>query len=200
MQNRNGNLALTGYRRHWPEYWHHPAVWIVLQVLFLLGMGALASFGKSLSPGLGIPGSSAPLWLAPLILGRTAVRRDGAGVLMGLSVALWGLPMGLNNGISHNLWLYGLTGFALDIAARLPKVLITTWLGALICGVIAHLVKFGFILSASVFSPTTKHFLLVGTLQSLSLHIVFGAISGLVAWGIYRVYKSARSKPATNNS
>jgi hypothetical protein len=194
MENRSGELVAPGVGRQFLGYFQHPAVRITLQILLLLGMGLLATLGKNASLSLGIPGSSAPLWLAPLILGRALVRRDGAGTLMGVSVALMGVPIGINNGLAHNLWLYGMTGLALDIVARLPKIHITVWWGAIICGAIAHMVKFGFIFSASFFSVTTKHFILLGVLQSAALHLGFGIAAGLVGWGVYRGIKFARSR------
>jgi hypothetical protein len=194
MEHRPGLIAVPDSGRRLLDYWQNPAVRAVLQILFLIGMGTLAAFAKNASPSLGIPGSSAPLWLAPLVLGRALVRRDGAGALMGVSVAVMGIPIGLNNPFMHNLYLYGLAGVALDIGSRLPKIMITTWYGAMICGILAHLVKFGYIFSASFFSATTKHFILLGVFQSLGLHIAFGVAAGLVAWAVYRGIKLARSR------
>jgi hypothetical protein len=194
MENRSGLIAAPHSGKRILDYWHNPGIQAVLQILLLIGIGTLAAFAKNVSPGLGIPGSSAPLWLAPLVMGRALVRRDGAGVLMGVSVAVMGVPIGLNNPFLHNLYLYGLTGLALDIGTRLPKLVVTTWYGAIICGVLAHLVKFGYIFSASFFSITTKHFIFVGLLQSFASHIAFGAAAGLVGWAAYRGYKYVRSR------
>jgi hypothetical protein len=194
MENRPGAMTAPDSGRKWLEFWHNPTVITLLQILFLIGVGTLAAFAKNASLSLGIPGSSAPLWLAPLVMGRAIVRRDGAGALMGISVAVMGIPIGLNNPFMHNLCLYGLAGVALDIGARLPKLVITTWYGAVICGVLAHMVKFGYIFGASFFSLTFKHFLLFGFLQSLALHIVFGAAAGMAGWAVYRGYKYARSR------
>jgi hypothetical protein len=193
MENRSGQIAVPGLRNRLLEYWHNPAVRSILQILFLLGIGTLAAFLKSIEPSLGIPGSSAPLWLAPLVMGRAIVRRDGAGIVMGATVAVTGIHFGLNNTFLHNLYLYGLAGLALDIGSRLPRLAITTWYGAIICGVLAHLVKFGYIFGASFFSITLKHFILVGVFQALALHIVFGALAGIIGWAAYRGYKFARS-------
>ncbi len=61
---------------------------------------------------------------------------------MGASVALWAYPMawmnlpeGLaTNGFLYNIGLYGGTGLALDLLARLPKVNIRNPFGAIFCG------------------------------------------------------------------
>ncbi|MBI4181187.1 MAG: hypothetical protein HY528_04575 [Chloroflexi bacterium] len=157
------------------------------QVLLLVGIGVVATLAKRLEPSLGIPGSSAPLWLGTLVAGRAIVRRDGAGVLMGASVAVMGIPVGLNNTFLHNLSLYGLTGLSLDIIARLPKINIRNPLGAIVCGASAHMVKFGFIIGAAYASPVTKHFLVVGLTQAALLHLTFGATAGIIGWGAYRI-------------
>ncbi len=158
----------------------------ILQVLLLIGIGIAATFAKKLQPSLGIPGSSAPFWLGIMVAGRALVCRDGAGALIGTTVAISGIPVGLNNTFLHNLGLYGFTGLALDLVARLPGINVTKPLGAVACGVLAHLVKFGFITGIAYASPVTKHFLVIGLGQSALLHIVFGAAAGVVGWGITR--------------
>jgi hypothetical protein len=175
--------------------WQNTRVRSLLQILFLLGMGALATFAKSISLPLGIPGHSAVLWLGVMVAGRTLVNKNGAGTLMGASVALWAIPMsGLPEAVSSagffdNLALYGLTGLALDLSARIPRVNIRHWSGALLCGTLAHMVKFGFKMAITLFSPVVRHFLLVGVLKSLGLHILFGAMAGLLGWGAYKVWQ-----------
>jgi hypothetical protein len=192
MESRNGAIALPGIGSRLAGYWQKPAIRTALQVLLCLGIGAIAAGGKALSPGIGISGSSAPLWLTFLVLGRMLVRRTGAGTLIGASVAVWGIPFGVHNGFMHNLALYGYTGIAIDIAGKFLKINITAWYGAILCGALAHMVKFGYILSASLFSPTTKNFIIFGLARSAGQHLAFGIASGLIAWGIYRGIKSLR--------
>jgi len=201
MNNRGGLLTLPGFNKRILGLLQNGTIRAILQILFVLGMGFLATVGKKIHPAMGIPGSSAVFWLAPLVLGRALVRRDGTGVFMGASMALFGIPIGLNNTILYNFALYGVTGFALDIAARLPKINITKWYGAIICGTLAHMVKFGFILGASLSSSVTKHFIIVGIMQSFGLHVAFGIASGLLAWIVYRAYDLAkRKKPQAGSS
>ncbi len=175
--------------------WQNTRVRTVLQVLFLLGMGALATYAKSISIPLGIPGHSAVLWLGVLVAGRTLVNRSGAGFLMGASIALWVVPMsgwrmpdGLaTNGIIYNFGLYGGTGLALDLAARIPKMNIRHPLGALACGVLALSAKFGFTMLTTYLNPVVRNFVLLGVAKSFGLHILFGAMAGLLGWGAYYV-------------
>lgn len=169
---------------------------IILQIMLLIGIGALSAFLKKISPGLGIPGSSAILWLSPLVAGRILVRKDGAGVLAGACVALWGVPFGLNHGLAYNIGLYGGSGLAIDLITRVPLINIRNPFGAIICGIFAHLVKFGFILVTTITSPVARVFELVGVAQSFGLHIAFGAAAGLAAWIVYRATKTKpQSRP-----
>ncbi len=169
------------------SWWQSKTTKTLLQILTLLGFGALAAIGKRFEPSLGIPGSSAPLWLGAMVAGRAVVRRDGAGALMGATVAVLGIPLGINNGFMHNLGLYTTSGLALDIAARLPKMNIRNPFGAIVSGAAAHMVKFGFILAAAMAAAVTKHFLVFGVLQTAGLHLAFGALAGLVGWGVYKL-------------
>jgi hypothetical protein len=191
---KTGNLttAVEGY-------WQDTRVRTALQIVFLIGMGALSAFLKSTEPSLGISGSSAILWLGPIVLSRMLIARNGAGALVGVSVALWGIPIGINNGLMHNVILYGGAGLALDTITRIPFINIRSLFGAIFCGVFAHLVKFGVIMGYAAASPVTKHFEMLGIANSFGLHIVFGAAAGLAAWIAYRALKSGlsnRSSPA----
>jgi hypothetical protein len=180
-----------------PVMWQNARVRALLQVLFLIGMGALTTVAKGISLPLGIPGHSGLFWLGVMVAGRTFVRRNGAATLMGASVAFWvyplafmHLPDGLaTNGLFYNLGLYGGTGLALDLLARLPKVNIRNPLGAVFCGAMAHLVKFGFIFVPTLFSPVVRHFMFFGTLKSAGLHVLFGAGAGLLGWGAYKIWR-----------
>jgi hypothetical protein len=162
--------------------WHDSRVQALIQIMLLVGFAGLAALGKAWHPPQGIPGSSAIYWLAPLILGRALVRRDGGGLFMGLGMAVWGIPLGLNNTFGYNAAFYGITGLVLDIAARLPKVNIRLLSGALLCGLLAHMVKFGFIVTIAMTSSVTRHFMLFGLAKSAGLHAAFGIAAGIVAW------------------
>ncbi len=174
--------------------WQNNKVRIALQVLFLLGMSGLAAWGKSISPGLGIPGSSGILWLTPLVIGRMSVQKRGAGIFLGVTTALWGVPFGIHNALFYNMFLYGIAGLALDLAAVLPFVNIRNPFGAIFCGIIAHLGKFLFINEAAMLTGVTKNFILFGLAWSAMTHIAFGAAAGVAAWLVYRAVKLAREK------
>ncbi len=176
------------------SWWQDTRVRTAAQILFLVGMGAVAVLMKKITFPLGIPGHSGVLWLGTLVAGRALVRRDGAGLLMGASMALWALPIGLNNKpFAYNLGLYAAAGLTLDIVARLPRISIRHPLGAIFCGMMAHIVKFGFVAVPALVSGVTKKFMLVGPVESGLLHLAFGAAAGLLGWGAYWVGQQRRS-------
>jgi hypothetical protein len=194
MNNRSEALKPGLYLKISTLYNQDTRVRIAMQAIFLTLMGALSAFLKAQSPGIGISGSSAVLWLSPIILARMFVKRDGAGAFTGACVALWGVPMGINNGLMHNLALFGLSGLTLDMICRVPFIKITNPVGAVICGILAHLVKFGYIYAAAMGSTSVKHFLLSGVLRSFGQHILFGAMAGIAAWLIWRAWKADQER------
>jgi len=192
MSKRGIEPLAPGLQKVAPSWWQDTRVRTLLQFLFLIGMGAVAALGKAVHPPMGIPGSSGILWLTPMVLGYVLIPKRGAGVLMGATMALWGVPMGIHNDLVYNLGLYGATGLALDITAALPRVNIRNLFGALFCGVFAHMVKFGFIVDAALTSGVTRNFLILGLAKSALLHVAFGAGAGLVGWLIYKVWQNRR--------
>jgi hypothetical protein len=189
-----GAIASPGLAGVVSSLWQNNRIRALLQILFLLGMGGVAAWAKSLSPGIGIPGSSGILWVTPLVIGRLAVQKRGAGILLGVSTALWGVPFGVHNALFYNLFLYGITGLALDLAAVLPFVNIRNPFGAVFCGLFAHLIKFGFISEAALLTGVSKNFILFGLAKAGILHVVFGALAGLAAWLIYRGVRTGLDK------
>ena len=190
----NGELTALGLPRQLVSYWENKWVRTLVKTLCLIAIGGIAALAKKSSLPLGISGHSAILWLTPLVAGRAIIRKDGAGTVMGLSLALWGVPVGINNGIVHNLGLYGFSGFALDLAARLPHVSIRNPFGAIFCGAVAHMVKFGFILTGALTSNVTTHFMLSGILRSAGQHLGFGAAACLIGWLIYKGARAGGNK------
>ena len=183
-----------------PNLWENTKARALLQVLFLIGMGALAAAAKSyLGLPLHIPGHDALFWMGVIIAGRAFVRRDGAATLMGASMAVWGVPMGINHTFMSNFWLYGASGLAIDIVARIPRVSIRNPFSAVLCGTVANTVNFGFILVPTLISGVVKNFLLLGTAKSELYHLVFGAGAGLLGWGAYRVWQLKQDSDKLEN-
>lgn len=171
---------------------------LLLQILGIVLFGALAAVGKKATMDLGIAGHSALLWLSVMVAGRALIQRDGAGFAIGLSTALWGMPAGFNNSLLHNIGLYGTTGLVLDLAARSSLLDLRHPLGAIVGGALAHMVKFGFILGKASISVTARRFVLMGVLQSATLHLFFGLVAGLAGFGIWSLFKPRMKR--SNNS
>jgi hypothetical protein len=99
---------------------------------------------------------------------------------------VWGIPVGLEQGFGHNLMSFGIAGVLLDGTARIPKISIRKWWGAIICALVANMAQFGFIIYTALSATVTKHFQIVGLLNSTLLHIGFGIAAGIIGWTVFR--------------
>lgn len=168
---------------------------LAVQLLFLVFMGGLVALSRRyFGLHLGIPGHTGLLWMFLMVTGRAVVRRDGAGVVMGASTALWGVAIGLNHSLHYNLALYSLTGLGLDLAVRAFRLELGHPLMALVAGAAAHLAKFLFILGYAVGLALPQQFLVVGVGRALGYHLLFGAAGGLLA-GLTLWLVSRRDSP-----
>lgn len=158
---------------------------IAFQVLLIIGFSALTAAAKRLHPSLGIPSSSAPFWLSAMIIARSTMKWDGAGIVVGIGTALWGIPLGLEQSFGQNLASFALAGAFLDIIARIPKIDILRWWGAAICALMANMAQFGIIIYFALSATVVKHFMMVGMLESALFHVAFGIAAGLVGWSVF---------------
>jgi hypothetical protein len=165
----------------------------------IVGFSALTAIAKKAHPSMGIPGSSGVYWLTAMIIGRSVTRWDGAGFLTGVGVAAWGIPIGLEHTFGYNVALYGCAGLLMDIVSRLPKIDIRHPVGAILCGFTAHMAKFGFIVYAALATSVTKHFLIVGLLNSALLHAAFGIAAGLLGWGLVKAGQYCAKRVSEKN-
>ncbi len=169
----------------------HVGIWqnrwakIGLQVLLLVGFSALTALAKRAHPSLGIPSSSAPFWLTAMIVARCTMGWKGAGALVGVGTAVFGIPIGLEQGFGQNLLSFGLAGAALDLVGMIPGVEIRRWWGALLSALVANMTQFGVIIYAALSSSVVKHFQVVGMSRSILLHVGFGLAAGLLGWAAY---------------
>ncbi len=152
------------------------------QVLFLVMVGGLVAVARRYGGlHLGIPGHTGLLWMFLLVAGRAAVRRDGAGVLIGISAALWGETMGLKHSLPYNMMLYAIPGLGLDMAVRAFRMNLANPLTGMVGGAMAHGAKFLFILGYASGLDLPKQFLIVGKATAFGSHLMFGAAGGLLA-------------------
>jgi hypothetical protein len=168
------------------RWWKDARIKILAQILLLIVFSAVAAFGKQWAPSLQIPGSSGLFWLTPLILGRMLVKRHGGGTLMGLGMAGWGMALGFDKPLGTNVALYGITGLVMDLACGLPPVNIRNVIGAIVCGLAAHMVKFGFVVVSALSFGGSKHFMVFGLAKSALSHAGVGIASAIIAWALFK--------------
>jgi hypothetical protein len=121
-----------------------------------------------------------------MIVSRSTMRWKGAGILVGVGTALWGIPVGLEQGFGQNILSFGLAGAALDLVTMIPRVDIRRLWGALLCALVANMAQFGVIIYSTLSSTVIKHFQVVGMTRSTLLHIGFGLAAGLIGWAIVK--------------
>jgi hypothetical protein len=155
-------------------------------VVVAIVIGFFAALAKRyLDFSLGIPGHAGVGWIAVLIFGRLVNDRPGMATIAGLSMGIWGVPVGLGHSIGYNMALYGMAGALLDSGSMLRLPLSRAW-GAMIAGTIVHLAKFGFIFANAWLADMVRRVEIYGLLRALGNHAVFGALGGLVGWSLWR--------------
>ena len=176
---------LVQQRSDW-GLWQNKWFKIAVQALLLIGFSAATAFAKRLHPSMGIPSSSALFWLSMMVLARCTMNWHSAGTLVGVGTALFGIPFGLEQSFGQNLGSFAIAGFILDIMMLIPKMNIRRWWGSIVCALVANMFQFGIIIYFSLTSPVIKHFQVVGLLNSVGLHVIFGIAAGLVGWSAFR--------------
>jgi hypothetical protein len=156
----------------------------------VVGFSALTAVAKRVHPSMGIPSSSAPFWLSAMVISRCTIKWNGAGALVGVGTALWGIPIGLEQSFGQNLASFAMAGGFLDIMAKVPKIDIRRWWGAALCGLVANMAQFSIIIYSALSANVVKHFMIVGMLNSVLLHIAFGIASGLIGWGVFKAVRN----------
>ena len=155
---------------------------IASQVAFVVIVGGLIAVGrKYFDLHIGVPGHTGLPWMFFLVYGRGLMDRPGAAVFMGASAAVWLELLGVKQTLPYNLLLYVSVGSIVDFMAGAAHLRLSHPLGGLLTGATAHAGKYGFILVHAKVLALTKKFLLVGVLESFGLHLLFGALGGLVA-------------------
>jgi hypothetical protein len=155
-----------------------------LVVAVMIGLAA-ALAKRYLDFHLGIPGHAGVGWIAVLISGRLLNGRAGMATVAGLSMGLWGAPVGLGHSIGYNMMLYGLAGSLLDSGTLLRLPMRRLW-GATLAGVVIHLAKFGFVFANAWISDIVRRVEIFGLLGALANHLVFGAAGGMLGWAMWR--------------
>jgi len=170
---------------------HRPAA---VDVTLAVMIGLAATLAKRyLDFHLGVPGHAGVGWIAVLVSGRLLNGRAGMATIAGLSVGLWGIPVGLAHSVGYNMLLYGLAGTLLDSGALLRLPLHRAW-GAAVAGTIVHVAKYGFIFANAWISDILRRVEIFGFLGALANHIIFGAAGGMLGWAIWRSGGALRAR------
>jgi hypothetical protein len=167
---------------------------LYIDVALALAIGLLATLAKRyLDFSLGIPGHAGVGWIATLVVGRIINPRRGMATLAGLSMGLWGIPVGLGHTAAYNTMLYGFSAGLLDmpLLTRLP--LCRPW-GAMVAGITVHLGKYAFVLVNAWVSGIVRRVVLYGLVAALGNHIVFGALGGLLGWTVWRAGSASAAR------
>ena len=159
---------------------------LAVDLALALMIGLIAALAKRyLDFHLGIPGHAGVGWISVLVVGRLINGRTGMATLAGVSMGLWGVPVGLGHSIGYNLLLYGLAGSLLD-SSTLVRLPLQRWWGAALAGVVVHLAKFGFVFANAWISQILRRVEIYGFLAALANHIIFGVAGGMLGWAIWR--------------
>lgn len=140
-----------------------------------------------------VSGHGGVLWIAALIVGRTAVRYPGSATLMGL---LGGTLVAIfapgDSAMFFTVAKYVLPGLVLDVLAPLLNNRFDRVLPAVFAGAAAHASKVLVDLVQGLAAGLTGPILMTGITVQLLLHIAFGALGGIVAVLVLRVLVRAQ--------
>jgi hypothetical protein len=159
---------------------------LAVDLVLAVFIGLVAALAKRyLDFHLGIPGHAGVGWIAALVAGSFINPRRGMTLVAGLSMAVWGAPVGLGHTLGYNAALYGMAAGVLEgsLLLRLPM---TRWWGAALAGTAMHIAKYGFVIGRAWVSGIIRNFEVFGILAALRNHVIFGLAGGLVGWALYR--------------
>ncbi len=161
-----------------------------------IGFGLAAALAKRyLDFHLGIPGHAGVGWIAVLVAGRLSNGRAGMATVAGLSMGLWGVPVGLGHSVAYNTMLYGMAGALLDSGTLLRLPLHRAW-GAGLAGIVVHVAKLGVVIGNAWLSGVLRRVEIYGLLDALRNHVFFGALGGLIGWALWRAGPILRTRLA----
>lgn len=159
---------------------------LATDIALAVAVGLVAALAKRyLDFHLGIPGHAGVGWIAVLVAGRLVNGRVGMATVAGLSMGLWGIPVGLGHSIAYNTMLYGMAGALLDSGTMMRLPLHRVW-GAGLAGAIVHVAKFGVVIGNAWVSGILRRVEVYGFLRAMGNHIVFGLLGGLLGWALWR--------------
>lgn len=175
---------------------HSRSLGMLLEVLFLLGIGAVAILlhARFRSP-INIPGHHGIEFMALLLLGRVSSNLRFASSISSLGIGLFLLfpvfgfsdpMMGFN---------YMLPGMFLDISYQLGgKMNTKIWFLAIIAGFSYMMIPISRLLISTFSGYQYLAFIKHGFLVPFATHLLFGLSGGLLGTGVSRIFKKLISK------
>jgi len=140
-----------------------------------------------------VSGHAGVLWIAALMVGRSAVRYPIAATLMGLiGGTLVAVFQPSDSGSLFTVLKYVLPGLTLDLLIPLVGGRFDHVVPAMIAGGAAHATKVVVDLAQGIVAGISGPLLYAGITVSLALHIAFGALGGLIAAKIVGVLVRAQ--------
>jgi len=134
-----------------------------------------------------VSGHGGVLWIAVLIVGRAVVRRPGAATLMGLvGGVLIALLQPSDAGMLFSVAKYVLPGIVLDVLGPLFSDRFDRFGPAILAGATAHASKVAVDMVQGYAAGLRGSVLVAGLTVQLTLHILFGALGGVLAALILR--------------
>ncbi|MEI8081231.1 MAG: hypothetical protein WCI74_05240 [Actinomycetes bacterium] len=140
-----------------------------------------------------VSGHAGVLWIAALMVGRSAVKYPIAATLMGLlGGTLVAIFQPSDAGPLFTVLKYMLPGMVLDVLVVPLGGRFDSVLPSMLAGAAAHGTKVIVDVAQSLVAGITGPVLFAGLTVSLLLHIVFGALGGLIAAKIVAVLVRAQ--------
>lgn len=160
---------------------------------FLFGMSLadvirLTMFGTLISVSrfllqlpIGVPGHSSIYWMGLLILGKGLIPKFGSGTIMGIVSGILAIIFGLGKEGPLLAFKCIAPGMLLDVLAILfLHKLSSVWVGA-ICGALISFSKLLASIALGLILDIPMVFLAMGFGYATVLHLIFGAIGGVIA-------------------
>lgn len=130
---------------------------------------------------IGIPGHTSVYWMGLLVLGKGLLPKFGSGTIMGIVSGILGVLFGLGKEGPLLAFKFIVPGMLLDVLAIMFLYQLgSVWVGG-ICGALISLSKLLASIALGIILQIPMVFLTMGFGVTSLLHIIFGAIGGVLA-------------------
>jgi hypothetical protein len=166
-----------------------------LSTFELLLLGSFAALvvvaNAALKLPIKMPGHSGIVWMALLVVGRTVVRKPGAGIVLGVFSGLLAALLGTGDrGALVTLLGYGAAGAGVDAVLTLGGGRENAVVCA-VAGVTGNLAKLGVKIVLELAIGVPAGFVVLGRSYAALSHVVFGLAGGLLGFLAVRSLRRA---------